>query len=105
MGRFPTRGIIFLLVILNIISGASWAWHDQTHLAIAKAAGYPYWYNAAGADMTKIKAGTIEEKNHYFNNDHNANVTTKMVLDQADRYNNPTAIRSDYFIFKGIQNH
>jgi hypothetical protein len=89
MARFPTRGIIFLWVILHITPGASWAWHDQTHLAIAKAAGYPHWYNAAGADMTKIKAGKIEEKNHYFDNDHNADITTQTVLDQADRYNDP----------------
>jgi hypothetical protein len=84
------RGIVFSLLILHITPGTPWAWHDQTHIAIAKAAGYPYWYNAAGADMTKIKAGTIEEKNHYFDNDHNADVTTQMVLDQADRYNNPS---------------
>ncbi|MCI0560350.1 MAG: hypothetical protein MN733_17840 [Nitrososphaera sp.] len=89
MSRFLTRGIIFLLLILNITTGASWGWHDQTHIAIAKAAGYRSWYNAAGADMTKIKAGTIEEKNHYFNNDNNVDVTTKTVLDQTDRYNRP----------------
>jgi hypothetical protein len=89
MSRFSPRGILSLLLILNITPGTSWAWHDQTHLAIAKAAGYQRWYNAAGADMTKIKAGTIEEKNHYFDNDHNINVTTKTVLDQANWYNNP----------------
>jgi hypothetical protein len=89
MSRFLNRGIVFLWIILNPIVGASWAWHDQTHLAVAKAAGYKAWYNAAGADMTKIKAGTIEEKNHYFDNDHNVNVTTQMVLDQANLYNHP----------------
>ena len=89
MSRVLIRGIIFVLLILNITTGTSWAWHDQTHIAIAKAAGYQYWYNAAGADITKIKAGTIEVKNHYFNNDNNAVVTTKTVLDQADRYNKP----------------
>ncbi len=89
MSRFLTRRIIFFWLILDITTGTSWAWHDQTHMAVAKAAGYPYWYNAAGADMTKIKAGTIEEKNHYFDNDHNTEVTTNTVLDQANRYNNP----------------
>jgi hypothetical protein len=90
MRWFFIRGIIILLFILNITPGTSWAWHDQTHLAIAKAAGYQYWYNAAGADMTKIKAGAIEEKNHYFDNDKNVEVTTHTVLGQADRYNDPT---------------
>ena len=58
-------------------------------MAIAKAAGYWYWYNAAAADVAKIKAGTIEERNHYFSNDKNAEVSPKTVLDQADRYNDP----------------
>ena len=89
MKRFLTRGIIFLWLILNITTGTSWAWHDQTHIAIAKAAGYKSWYNAAGADMVKIKAGKIEEKNHFFDNDKNADITNRMVLNQADRYNNP----------------
>jgi hypothetical protein len=90
MSRFLIRGTIFLSLILNTTAGTSWAWNDQTHLAIAKAAGYPHWYNAAGADITKIKAGTIEEKNHYFDNDHDVEVTAKTALDQANRYNNPS---------------
>jgi hypothetical protein len=90
MSRFLIRGIIFLLLFLNIPAGTSWAWHDQTHIAIAKAAGYTSWYNAAGADMTKIKAGKMEEKNHFFDNDKNADITSRMVLDQTGRYNNPT---------------
>lgn len=40
--------------------------------------------------MTKIKAGTIEEKNHYFDNDNNVDVTTQTVRDQVARYNNPS---------------
>lgn len=65
------------------------AWHDETHIAIAKAAGYEKWFNAAGADIAKIKAGDIENKNHYVYNPPGAVVTAKMVLDQADRYNDP----------------
>lgn len=89
MNRFQMRNAIFLLLILQVTAGTPWAWHDQTHMAIAKAAGYPHWYNAAGADMTKIKAGNIEEKNHYFDNDHNVTVTAKTVLDQTSLYNSP----------------
>jgi len=88
-GRFINRRILCLLFFLHVIHGTSWAWNDQTHMAIAKAAGYWYWYNAAAADVAKIKAGTIEERNHYFSNKQNAEVSTKTVLDQADRYNNP----------------
>jgi hypothetical protein len=83
------RQIVFLLPILNVSAGTSLAWYDQTHLAIAKAAGYEHWYNAAGADLAKIKAGSIEERNHYFSNDRNVDVIPKSVLDQADRYNDP----------------
>jgi molybdopterin-biosynthesis enzyme MoeA-like protein len=79
----------FLLVLTFSLSGTSWAWFDKTHIAIAKAAGYKQWFNAAGADMAKIKAGALEERNHYFNNYNNTNVTAAMVIDQAKRYNDP----------------
>jgi hypothetical protein len=88
MNRIFIRFVIFLFLTISI-SGTSWGWHDKTHIAIAKAAGYKYWFNAAGADITKVKAGALEEKNHYFNNYNNVDVTYKMVLDQANRYNDP----------------
>jgi len=78
-----------LLLILNITPGPSWAWYDKTHLAVAKAAGYQNWYNAAAADISKLKAGAVEDKNHFYNNDRNADVTTKTVMGQVDRYNHP----------------
>ncbi len=81
---------ILLLIILILLSSTGYAWHDKTHIAIAKAAGYQYWYNAAGADITKVKAGDVEEKNHYFNNYENETVTDKMVLNQVKLYNSPT---------------
>jgi hypothetical protein len=65
------------------------AWHDETHMAIAKAAGYPKWYNAAGPDIAKIKAGLVEERNHYSNNQGSGIVTPETVLAQVARYNNP----------------
>jgi hypothetical protein len=64
-----------LAVIFLIFSSQAWAWHDETHLAIAKAAGYEKWYNAAGADITKIKAGDVEKKNHYVSNPPGTTVT------------------------------
>ena len=77
---------IFLSILILLATSQTWAWHDETHIAIAKAAGYEKWYNAAGADITKIKAGDIEKKNHYVNNPPGTVVTAEMVLDQAGRY-------------------
>lgn len=78
-------------IFLLILSSAStvFGWHDETHLAVAKAAGYYEWYNATGADITKIKAGTLEKNNHYFDNTQNVKVTPGLVLEQAKRYNDP----------------
>ena len=75
--------------LFSALAGESFAWHDETHLAVAKAAGYRKWYNAAGPDIAKVKAGNIEQKNHYFNNNAGAEVTPELVLAQAARYNAP----------------
>jgi len=74
-----------MLAVLN--SAAAWAWNDETHIAIARAAGYAKWYNAAGADLAKVKAGKTESNNHYVNNSLDTVVTPEMVLSQAGRYN------------------
>lgn len=84
------RGIILLpsfFLFFILFSGTSYGWGSRTHLAIAKAAGYAGWYNAAGADMTKLKAGDTEATNHWFNNAAGAEVTERMVMDQIERYN------------------
>ncbi len=73
------------LVFFNTVN--TFAWHDETHIAIAKAAGYKKWYNAAGADMTKIKAGKKEGLNHFVNNPPDTVVTQHMVLKQVKKYN------------------
>lgn len=82
---FPA--ILCLLIILFASSGEIQAWHDETHLAVAKAAGYSKWYNAAGADMAKIKAGRVEQNNHYYNNMDSHEITAAEVLAQKGRYN------------------
>ena len=89
--------LILVLIILWSLPVLGWAWHDETHLAIAKAAGYEKWFNAAGADMTKIKAGDIEKKNHSANNPPDTVVTAEMVLDQADRYNKPLDLKGHLY--------
>ena len=79
-----TLAIIFSLMSF---SGQSLAWYDKTHLAVAKVAGYDAWYNAAGADIAKIKAGDRERNNHFYNNNSKEEITVQMVLDQVARYN------------------
>ena len=81
---------LFAFLLLLSFPTLSHAWHDETHLAIAKAAGYYKWYNAAGPDIAKIKAGDKENFNHYSNNPTDTPVTSEMVLAQVNRYNDPT---------------
>jgi len=77
------------LLALVATSSVSLAWFDQTHLAVAKAAGYRKWYNAAGADIAKLKAGDREAHNHFVNNARGTVITPEMVLAQVERYNQP----------------
>jgi hypothetical protein len=77
--------VTFLLILLS--PSLCQAWHDETHIAIAKAAGYYKWFNATGADMAKIKAGKIESHNHYVNNSADAVITAEVVLNQVKKYN------------------
>lgn len=62
-------------------------WHDRTHLAVARAAEYESWYNAAGPDMAKMKFGPTEGTNHWCNNSAGLDVTPSFVLDQVKLYN------------------
>ena len=79
----------WLAILLLCLPATGRAWHDETHIAIAKAAGYYKWFNATGADMAKIKAGDVEFKNHFVNNPPGTAVTPQLVLQQTDRYNHP----------------
>ncbi len=81
--------LISTFLFFLIGAGLAFGWHDKSHLAISQAAGYENWYNSAGADITKTKADDKEKTNHWFNNTAGVDVTEKMVLDQAERYNNP----------------
>lgn len=87
MKRFVFLYIFLVATFLSqCVPGIARAWNDETHLAIAKAAGYRKWFNAAGADMVKLKTN-IEGGNHYVNNSLSTVVTPAMVLAQADSYN------------------
>lgn len=80
--------IIFLAIFfLTGFSANSYSWNDETHIAITKVTGYKKWYNATGADMAKLKAGKIEELNHYVNNSRETIVTPELVLQQIRYYN------------------
>lgn len=84
------RNILLLpvcLCLVVIFASSAFCWSDRTHLAIAKASGYSSWYNAAGADMAKVKAGNTEGANHWFNNTADTEVTEATVTEQAERYN------------------
>jgi hypothetical protein len=62
------------------------AWFDETHVAVAKVAGYAKWFNACGPDMIKLKMGEREAHNHYVNNPRGRVVTPEMVMAQVEHY-------------------
>ena len=78
------KSIVLFLIINSIYLNTASAWHDETHLAIAKVAGYSKWYNAPGADITKIKAGCTESNNHGFYSRKNDETTPEIVLSQVN---------------------
>ena len=81
--------LILQIFIMIFFAGSASAWFGKTHIAVAKAGGYKNWYNAAAADLAKLKAGDIEQYNHYVNNRRGTVITPEIVLEQAEKYNNP----------------
>jgi hypothetical protein len=81
--------ILFQVFILFLMAGPAHAWFGKTHLAIAKRAGYRNWHNAAAADIARLKAGDIEQHNHYVNNKISAVITPEILLAQTKKYDNP----------------
>jgi len=86
----PKRAGPTLLILLSLITlcgvEAPWAWYDETHVAIAKVAGYAKWFNAAAADVAKLKLGAVEGHNHFVNNPSGRVVHPDAVLAQIARY-------------------
>lgn len=78
--------LMVLILSLSFLAYPSFAWFDETHITIGKAAGYAKWFLAVGADMVKEKAPKIENHNHYVNNPEGTTITPETVLDQASRY-------------------
>ncbi len=76
------------ITIFLVFPSNSSAWHDETHIAIAKRAGYYKWFNACGADMAKLKAGDRESHNHYsLGNPLGRMITLELIMGQVERYN------------------
>ncbi|UCD89805.1 MAG: hypothetical protein JSW04_15675 [Desulfobacterales bacterium] len=89
--KCPTIILLTIFIVIIIVDNV-YPWHDETHIAIAKAAGYKKWFNAAGADMLKIKAGYTERLNHYTNNPRGTVVTPETVFQQVAKYNKKTDV-------------
>ena len=89
MKKTALLSIIVTLSTILLTLSIALAWYDETHLAVGKAAGDKKWYNAAGPDIAKEKAGLIEQQNHFFNNYSGVEITPKLVIDQISRYNRP----------------
>ncbi len=88
MKRSLWIAVFFLVQALFglLISPPSYAWFDETHIAVAKFAGYTKWFNACGPDMIKVKLGDKEGNNHYVNNPRGTVVTTEIVMAQVEGY-------------------
>lgn len=85
MGRCLVGIALVLAGLLGAVPAAP-GWYDETHVAIAKAAGVPKWFNAAAADIAGAKIGRTEKYNHFVNNPRGTVVTPAIVLAQAERY-------------------
>ncbi len=87
--KFPRSIILSVscLCLFLLSSHPASGWHDRAHLAVARAAGYVSWYNAAGPDMAKMKFGPTEGTNHWCNNSAGVEVTPSFILDQVKQYN------------------
>ncbi len=81
--------LLFQMAMQLLLYSSAHAWYGKTHLAMAKRAGYRYWYNAAAADIARLKAGDIEQHNHYVNNKKGAVITPDMVRAQIKKYDSP----------------
>ncbi|RJR23434.1 MAG: hypothetical protein C4582_05380 [Desulfobacteraceae bacterium] len=80
------RSLVFIFLMCFLASNNSYAWFDETHLAIARAAGYDKWFHSCGADMVKTKY-PAEAFNHFVRNPPGATITAERVMAQVGLYN------------------
>jgi hypothetical protein len=68
---------VFAITLFFVFQSVSSAWHDETHIAVAKRAGYYKWF-----------AGDRESHNHYsLSNPAGRIVTSALVMGQVEKYN------------------
>jgi len=93
-----------VIIIFNLICliSVSYSWHDQTHMAVAAAAGYKKAYLLVGPDIARIKAGNIESFNHWCNNDEDEVVTKERVMSQIEKYNSTDPDEENGHIYGAI---
>jgi len=89
MKKRQSKIVILLILFFFIPYRETFPWHDETHIAIAKAAGYELWYNVTGPDVARLKLRDRESYNHFYNNPGDEEVTPSLVLSQAHKYDNP----------------
>ena len=101
------RCFLFILSIVLLSATTASAWHDRTHLSVAKVAGYESWYNAAGPDLAKLKAGAIERPNHYVNKPRGTVISRTDVFAQVPQYDNPDSEEGRLYgaIISAIRNY
>jgi hypothetical protein len=85
MKRLPSALLIICLFFFPFSSAI--AWHDRSHIAVGTAAKFDQDYNLAGPDVAKLKAGAVEEYNHWANNLESTVITKALIKGQIQRYN------------------
>jgi hypothetical protein len=77
----------FLAVLVSTLPGRAFAWFDETHSAVMRAADTPYSDCLSIAADALVEKWPIEAANHWFNGDANQPVTEARVTEQVTRYN------------------
>ena len=63
--RWPLLFLLPAFCLVFFSFSPSRAWFDETHVAVAKVAGYSKWFNAVGPDMIKEKMGNRGGHHHF----------------------------------------
>jgi len=76
-----------LAIFFTSFFGSAMAWHDRTHIAVGVAAQFDQAYNLAAPDVAKLKADTVEEYNHWVDNQETTAITKALIRGQIQKYN------------------
>ena len=78
---------VLALLLTSFLSSSANAWHDKTHIAVGKAAGFDLADYLAAPDIAKLKANNVEAYNHFVNNEEKGLITPELVKSQIGKYN------------------